>query len=105
MVNQQTILNNLKTSIVDVSDLSEENWKILAACLTIKMVVKGDFLLKTGDFCDAVFFIHKGYCRLFQDNDGKEVNLNFHFENEFTTNIKSYINKKDRNIQYKRVKI
>lgn len=93
MYNQDLILNNLYSSIKEISAFSEKNWKILTTCLTITKLSRGEFLLKAGDFCDLVFFIHKGYCRLFQDNDGKEVNLNFHFENEFITNIKSYTKK------------
>jgi CRP-like cAMP-binding protein len=37
--------------------------------------------------------VYKGYCRAFQENDGKEVNLNFFFEKEFITNIKSFTKK------------
>ena len=93
MFNQNQVLGNLKSSINDISGLSEENWEILSSCLTISKFPKGGFLLKTGEFCGSVFFIHEGYCRSFQDTDEKEININFHFENEFVTNITSYIKK------------
>jgi CRP-like cAMP-binding protein len=93
MFNQSLILDKLKSSIKTIFNLSEENWKILSSCLIIEKLTKGQFLLKTRDFCDFIFFIYKGCCRSFHDNDDKEVNINFHFENEFITNIKSYIRK------------
>jgi len=93
MINQSQILNHLKSSINDIFKLSEESWEILSTCLIVTKIPKGFFLLKTGDFCNSVFFIHEGYCRIFHNNEGKEVNINFHFENEFITNIKSYTKK------------
>jgi len=93
MPDQSQILKDLYSSIKDISDISEENWEMLTTCSIIADVPKGGFLLKTGDICNAVFFVYKGYCRAFQENEGKEVNLNFFFENEFITNIKSFTKK------------
>jgi CRP-like cAMP-binding protein len=93
MINQNLVLDNLKSSINNIFALSQENWEILSTCLCVIKLRKGEFLLKTGDFCNSVYYIDKGYCRLFQVEDGQEVNLNFHFENEFVTNIKSFVNK------------
>jgi CRP-like cAMP-binding protein len=93
MLNQSLIFNNLKASIKDIFALSEENWEILSTCLVVVKLPKNGFLLKTGEICDSIFFIHKGYCKQFQNNDGNEVNINFHFENELITNIKSFTKK------------
>lgn len=93
MIHQNIVLSIFKSTINEIFKLSEENWAILNTCLTVVKLPKGGFLLKSGDYCDSVFFIYEGYCRLFHVIDGKEVNINFHFENEFITNIKSYIKK------------
>jgi CRP-like cAMP-binding protein len=93
MLNQSLIFNNLKASIESIFALSEENWEILSTCLVVVKLKKNSFLLQAGELCDSIFFIHNGYCRSFHINDGNEVNINFHFENELITNIKSYTKK------------
>jgi CRP-like cAMP-binding protein len=87
------ILNNLHAAIDAIAEISDENWEILSTCITVIKIPKGEFLIKTGEVCDAVFFLHKGYCRAFLENDGTEVNINFFFEKEFITNIKSFTKK------------
>lgn len=77
-----------------LNEFSDENGKIFSDFFIIKKYAKGELLLKAENYCDTVFYIEKGFCRLFQNNnDDREVNLNFYFENEFMTNMKSYLNK------------
>jgi CRP-like cAMP-binding protein len=93
MDNTTIALDALKKTITRVAALSEANWELFTSYLIVEDIKKRKFLLKEGDFCNAVYFIQKGYCRLFKNNEDREVNLNFYFENEFVTNIKSYQNK------------
>lgn len=93
MDNTTISLDALKKIITGVATLSEANWELFTSYLTIEEIKKRKFLLKEGDFCNEAYFIQKGYCRLFKNNEDREVNLNFYFENEFVTNIKSYQNK------------
>ncbi|TDX00306.1 Crp/Fnr family transcriptional regulator [Dinghuibacter silviterrae] len=50
---------------------------------------KGAFLLREGSVCRHVHGIWKGSVRMFQLQDGKEVNLRFFFVNGFATDFKS----------------
>ena len=50
---------------------------------------KGECLLDEGQICNHVYFVEKGWLRTFYNRDGKDININFSFEGDFTGNIKS----------------
>lgn len=50
---------------------------------------KGQIILKPGEVCRNIFFVEEGYVRSFIDKDGRELNLDFTLEGNFTTNLKS----------------
>ncbi|WP_336518180.1 Crp/Fnr family transcriptional regulator [Pollutibacter soli] len=82
-------MNNLKRYIESLTDLSEQGWEVLSYCLTERLFKKNEILLKEGEICNSIYFVSSGVCRSFYNQDGKEINTAFYFENEFTTNIKS----------------
>jgi CRP-like cAMP-binding protein len=86
-------MEKLLKHIRSLVEFSDESWEQFSNYLTIKKFNKGDFLLKNQEYCDTVFYIQTGFCRLFQEVEEDEINLNFHFEDEFVTNIKSSLNK------------
>lgn len=82
-------MENLKTYIATISDLSEESWKLLSECATEIKLRKKDYLLSEGERCNAIFFVSSGLCRSVYNKDGKMINTAFYFENDFITNINS----------------
>lgn len=82
-------MDHLQKYIATITDFSEESWLALSGCLTAVKFEKNELLLKEGQICHAIFFICSGLCKSFYDQDGKEVNTAFYFENDFATNIKS----------------
>lgn len=55
-------------------------------------LLKSDFFLKQGDKCRYLGFIKKGTIRCFYINDqGREINFGFYFENEFFTDYESIL--------------
>ncbi len=79
----------LFTYIRSISELSEESVEALGGVISPVEFRKGDYLLKEGEICAAIFFITKGYCRSVQYSDGSEINMDFYFENDFASNIRS----------------
>jgi len=73
-----------------LGDFSGASWKILSPALRTVSVEKGDYLLKKGQVCDALFFINHGFCRAFYEQDEQEINTDFFFEREIATNITSF---------------
>lgn len=79
----------LFTYIRSISELSEESTKVLGGVTSPVEFRKGDYLLKEGEVCSAIFFITKGYCRSMQYSDGAEINMAFYFEDDFASNTGS----------------
>lgn len=80
---------SLKKYILSLTDFSEQNWTTLLDCMTETEFSKNAPLLKEGQICNSIFFISSGLCKAFYNQDGKEMNIAFYFENEFVTNISS----------------
>ncbi len=84
----------LRQSLAKIGDLSDEEWALLKGTATPKEFKRGERLLNEGDICRAYFFVEKGYLRTYYNKDGVEINLQFSFEGDFTTNFKSLKNEK-----------
>lgn len=54
-------------------------------------VPRGSILLKEGQVCRSIYFIERGQLRTYYNKNGKEININFYFENNFATNLKSFV--------------
>jgi len=50
---------------------------------------KGEIILKEGQICKNVMFVERGYLRTYMIKEGLEINTEFTFEGNFTTNLKS----------------
>lgn len=51
----------------------------------------GDYLLRSGNPCHYLYFIKKGYLRLFTYTDGREVTLWIGGEGQFITALSSFV--------------
>lgn len=83
------MLTQLYAYIQTITSLSAESQSLLDDIIVTKNFSKGAYLVGENEICRAVFFIMQGYCRAFHNVDGREVNTQFYFENDFVTNIKS----------------
>lgn len=79
----------LYKKIIDLTDITELSLNKLFSAITIKQIKKHETILNQGIICRNIFFVEKGYLRIFTNKDGKEINTDFIFENNFTTNLKS----------------
>jgi CRP-like cAMP-binding protein len=69
--------------------ITDEEIPLLVSCAQKQEFKKGDVLLKEGNVCRTFYFVEKGYLRTWYNKDGVPINLNFAFEGEFTTNLRS----------------
>ena len=80
----------LRAYIKQVSErIPDEDLPLLAGCAQHRQVKKGERLLKEGEICRSFYLVEKGYLRSWANKDGNAINLNFAFEGNFTTNLKS----------------
>ncbi len=54
-----------------------------------RQAFKREIILEKGQVCRKIMFVEKGYLRTFIDKGGRDINTDFIFENNFTTNLKS----------------
>jgi CRP-like cAMP-binding protein len=84
--NSKTLLHKRITGLAEISVSSLDR---LFEISSRQQFSKGEVVLKQGQPCKTIAFIEKGHLRTFIDKDGVEINTNFSFEGEFTTNLKS----------------
>lgn len=70
-------------------EVSEEAKCLLLNIARIKEYKRKDYLLREGQVCKRLYFIQSGLLRTFYNNTGKDVNLHFATEGQFSTDIKS----------------
>ena len=83
-------LNQYRKKLESYSEISNEDFEQLADVMHEKHFSKGEVILKEGDVCKAFNFIYKGLIRSFGLEDGREVNVNFYFENDFACDFGSF---------------
>lgn len=84
-------MKQLKTYIQNLTNFSDDSWKILEDCLTEINLKRSNKLLKVHEVCSTIYFIELGFCKAVYNKEGKEINVAFYFENDFVTNTKSII--------------
>jgi len=87
---QKTLLAAIK----QISDQPEEDIKLLADCAAARKLKKGEALLKEGELCRSFYLVEKGHLRTWYNKNGVPINLNFTFEGQFTSNLKSFKSRK-----------
>jgi CRP-like cAMP-binding protein len=83
------IIEGLSKKIKEITSLSDNSIDMLLTCAQQKEYPKGQCLLKKGQICNHLYFVEKGWLRTYIDKEGNDVNINFTFEGNFTSNIKS----------------
>jgi CRP-like cAMP-binding protein len=81
MNNEQQIINFLKK----VGQFDEAELKDFILCSKIILVKKGDTIVKEGDRCHSIYFIHSGVISLFLLKDGEEHVKDFSLSGKFIT--------------------
>jgi CRP-like cAMP-binding protein len=82
------------TAINEVIDLPDDQLSLLLSCAKTCELRKGQAVLKEGEICRSFYLVEKGYLRTHFNKNGLPINLDFTFEGNFTSNLKSYRNRK-----------
>ena len=83
-----------KDWLTNMSFLTEEDCSLFEPYLKTIRFEKKDYFLNEGKICRYVGFINKGCFRTYYLSDGKEINTQFVFENEFVTDYDSFLQSK-----------
>lgn len=82
----------LSTTLQQLYPLSPEALDMLMSIAIPQSVKRGTWLLREGEHCRNIWFITSGQLRTYFNKEGKEVNLQFSFEKDFVTDLKSVRN-------------
>lgn len=83
----------LQEHIAQVSNLSDEDLSLLLTCVTSQTLKRGEKVLEEGEVCHSFYLVDKGHLRTCYNKDGVRINLNFTFEGDFASNLKSLASK------------
>lgn len=76
----------------ELFQVDHEHFEEFFSLLKHKSLLKSEFFLKQGDKCKYLGFIKNGTLRSFYINDqGREINFGFYFENDFFTDYESIL--------------
>jgi CRP-like cAMP-binding protein len=70
--------------------LDEQHWKDYTNCFKRVVVPAKTVLLKEGEISKKLFLIEKGCIRVWYNNNGKDITLQFFFENNTVSSIESF---------------
>lgn len=79
----------LYKKISGFTEISVDSINKLFEITNARNLKKGKLILKEGKVCKTIVFVEKGYLRTYIIKDGAQINIDFTFENNFTTNLKS----------------
>ncbi|MFN5306462.1 MAG: hypothetical protein ACK5CV_04795, partial [Bacteroidota bacterium] len=60
--------------------LDDFEWADFEKCIVKKQIVKNEQILKQGEYCNFIAFIHEGSFRFYYDKDGEEKITAFNFK-------------------------
>ena len=76
-----------------IHPLSKSLNKFLSNALVFSQYKKGDYIVRSGDFCDRVHIIRKGLVRGYFNHNDKEITTWVSVDNELVTSISGYFKK------------
>ena len=82
----------IKKSLASFGPFSEDQLLNIISRLKVLPVLKGEQLIKEGQFCRDFYFIETGSCRHYRVlDDGTETTLNLYLEGDWLFDYKSFI--------------
>ena len=71
--------------------LNDSEWKDFEGCLTKVNITNKKQILRQGEHCNFIAFIHEGSFRFYYDKDGIEKITAFNFKGDFVSNYRSFL--------------
>lgn len=85
-------------SLQNVSPLSNKSRISLLKHVSQKDISKGNYVLKHGEICKHIYYVNKGFVRIFYFKNGKNITEWFANEKQYFFSITSYFNEIPSNL-------
>jgi CRP/FNR family transcriptional regulator, anaerobic regulatory protein len=83
-----------KNYLQNVSFLTEADCSFFEPHLQVKRLLKKEYLLAQDKVCRHIGFVNQGVFRMYYLQDGKEINTQFFFPNQFVVDYDSFLGQK-----------
>ena len=88
---QCELFDHYKTAVQRIAPVTDADCDMFTPFLRIRPFTKGSNFVVEGQISNEIGFITKGAFRIYYLLDGKEINTNFFFENEFVVEYQSFL--------------
>ena len=79
----------LRSFVDALASLSSSSQQLLLACGRSFAVPKDAWLLREGQIARSIYYIESGLVRSVRSEDGRDINLDFSFEGDYVTHLRS----------------
>jgi CRP-like cAMP-binding protein len=83
-------MKNFTQTIQRITTIEDEILQQMTACLKLKSLKKGDFIVKADEVAKNFYFLSSGLVKLYFDNGDKNFIMTFFRENSFFTELNSF---------------
>lgn len=84
-------LDRLRQRFDTLTPQTEEDWHRFTAIVEPVVYQKNDFLIQAGQVEQYIYYVVEGIVRLFLNDDGKDISLDFVFRNDFVSAYSSFL--------------
>jgi CRP/FNR family transcriptional regulator, anaerobic regulatory protein len=88
---RQRKLETLRIYFNKFLKLNDSEWKDFESCLTKVNITNNEQILRQGEHCNFIAFIHEGSFRFYYNKDGEEKITAFNFKGDFVSNYRSFL--------------
>lgn len=74
-----------------IPHLTPGEWQAMEDFLEIKVLKKGEHLIKQGQVCNHVFFVNYGFTRVYKEVKGREISSGFIGANQYISAYDSFL--------------
>ncbi len=86
-------LDRLRQRFDALSPQTDDDWLQFVPIVESVNYTKNDFLIQAGQVEHYIYYIAEGMVRLFLNDDGKDISLDFVFSNDFVSAYSSFLTK------------
>ena len=84
-------LDRLRQRFDTLTPQTDEDWLLFTAIVEPVAFQKNDFLIQAGQVEQYIYYVVEGMVRLFLNDDGKDISLDFVFNNDFVSAYSSFL--------------
>ena len=91
MTMNDNILDRLRKRLDSLTSQTDDDWLRFASIVEPVTYPKNDFLIQAGQVEKYIYYLDEGMVRLFLNDNGRDISLDFIFSNDFVSAYSSFL--------------